>query len=94
MSVLAVPDFTVARDILYRKVENEAVLLHITSAMYYSLNETGVLFWEGLRNQTPDQVIAQVAEEYGVETTQIHQDLMTFLTDLATHGIINWVAKD
>lgn len=94
MSVLTVPDFTVARDILYRKVENEAVLLHITSAMYYSLNETGVLFWEGLRNQTPDQVITQVAEEYGVEATQIHQDLMTFLTDLATYGIINWVAKD
>jgi len=94
MPVLSVPGFTVAPDILYRKVENEAVLLHITSAMYYSLNETGVLFWEGLRNQSAEQVIDQVAQTYGVETTQIHQDLMIFLTDLATYGIINWVAQD
>lgn len=49
--------FTIANDILYRQVNNEAVLLNIPTGMYYSLNEMGVKFWEALRTQTLESAI-------------------------------------
>ncbi|WP_287128837.1 PqqD family protein [Candidatus Cyanaurora vandensis] len=93
-----IPNFTIARDILYRQVEQEAVLLHITSGMYYSLNETGVLFWEALRDQPPTQaglqIVERIAQDYEVDSAQVEQDLMLFLKDLAEYGIITWTAHE
>jgi len=90
---LHIQNFTLADDILYRQVENEAVLLHIPSGMYYSLNEIGVRFWEALRTQTLALAIEQIVAEYRVEYSQIHHDLLTFLNDLADYGIISWTPE-
>jgi hypothetical protein len=87
---LHIRNFTIADDILYRQVENEAVLLHVPSGMYYSLNEMGVRFWEALRTQPPAVVIEQIVAEYAIEYSQVHHDLLTFLNDLADYGIISW----
>lgn len=87
---LRIPNFTIADDILYRQVESEAVLLHIPSGMYYSLNHMGVKFWEALRIYPPELVINQIVTEYQVEYSQIHHDLLTFLEDLADYGVIAW----
>ena len=81
---------TSANDILYRQVDNEAVLLHIPTGMYYSLNEIGVKFWEALRTQTLESAIEQIVAEYSIEYSQVHRDLLSFLNDLADYGIISW----
>ena len=82
--------FIIANDILYRRVDNEAVLLNIPTGMYYGLNEVGVKFWEALRTQTLESTIAQIVTDYSVEYSQVHQDLLSFLNDLADYGIISW----
>ena len=87
---LHIKNFTIADEILYCKVENEAILLHIPTSMYYSFNEMGVSFWEALRDRPPALVIEQIAAEYSVEYSQVDHDLLTFLNDLADYGIISW----
>lgn len=82
--------FKIANDILFRQVENEAVLLHIPAGMYYSLNETSIVFWEALRDQQPfDPVIEKITVEYDVEESQVLSDLKTFLQDLFSYGLIS-----
>lgn len=89
----SIPSFKVADDILYRQVEDEAVLLHIPTGMYYSLNEMGVRFWEALQQQPPAPVVEQIVAEYQVEYSQVHQDLLNFLKDLADYGVISWSSE-
>lgn len=82
--------FKIANDILFRQVENEAVLLHIPAGMYYSLNETSIMFWEALRDQQPfGPVIEKITAEYDVEESQVLSDLKTFLQDLFSYGLIS-----
>lgn len=82
--------FKVADDILFRKVENEAVLLHIPAGMYYSLNETSILFWEALCTQQPlGSVIEKITAEYEVEHSQVLSDLQAFLQNLLNYGLIS-----
>jgi hypothetical protein len=82
--------FNVAEDILFRQVENEAVLLHIPAGMYYSLNETSIMFWEALRTQQPfGSVIEEITAEYEVEYSQVLDDLVAFLQDLLNYGLIS-----
>jgi len=88
--LLQVQKFTFADDILYRQVEHEAILLHIPSGMYYSLNGMGIKFWEALQKHPSAIVIEQIVAEFSVEYSQVHQDLIAFLNDLSDYGIISW----
>jgi hypothetical protein len=81
--------YRVAKDILFRQVENEGILLHIPNGTYYSLSETGMLFWEALsKSQSLVPVIEQVSNEYEVELDILLEDLQNLLQDLLTCGLI------
>ena len=81
--------FKVADDILCRQLENEAILLHIPGGMYYSLNETSVLFWEALQNQEPfEPVVDIITNEYEVERSEVLSDLQFFIEDLLNYRLI------
>jgi hypothetical protein len=82
--------FKVAEDILFRQVQNEAVLLHIPTGMYYSLNETSIIAWDALCNQQPlSSAIEKITFEYDVEYAQVLSDLQAFLQDLLEYGVIS-----
>lgn len=81
--------FNFVDDILYREVENEAILLHIPTGTYYGLSETSILFWEALQAKQPLQpVVDRIIEEYDVEYSQVVEDLQIFLQDLLKSGIM------
>lgn len=82
-------NFQVADDILCRRVENEAILLHIPAGIYYSLSETSLPFWEALQNQQPLlPVVEQIIRDYEVDKYQVMQDLRIFLENLSNYGLI------
>lgn len=82
--------FKVAEDILFRQVQNEAVLLHIPTGMYYALNETSIIAWEALYSQQPLRyAIEKIIAEYDVEYSQVLSDLKVFLQDLLEYGVIS-----
>lgn len=86
---LAHQNFKVAEDILFRQVENEAVLLHVADGTYYSLNETSVLFWEALRDRQPlETAVDRVLTEYEVDRAQVVEDLEVFLRELLEYELI------
>lgn len=81
--------YRVADNILFRRVENEGILLHIPSGTYYSLSETSIEFWHALTSSQPlAPVIERITDEYEVEREQVVADLQNLLQDLSNCGVI------
>lgn len=94
LSLLSRKQYQVAEDILFRQVENEGILLHISSGTYYSLSETSILFWRALSDSQPlTPVVEQITNEYEVDRDRVLEDLTSFLEDLSNCGIISPITE-
>jgi 5,10-methylenetetrahydrofolate reductase len=81
--------FNLSDDILYREVDNEAILLNIPDGSYYSLNETSLAFWEAIRDEQPlENAVNQILTAYDVSREQILNDLSGFLESLLSFNLI------
>jgi hypothetical protein len=81
--------FKAVEDVWFRRVENEEILMHISSGTYYSLSETSVLFWEALsQQQTLEPIVDKIINEYDVDRSQVINDLEAFIEDLSNYGLI------
>ena len=81
--------YKVAEDILFRQVEDEGILMHVSSGTYYSLSETSILFWQALSNsKSLIPVVELITNEYEVKRDRVLEDLQSFLQDLSRSGII------
>jgi hypothetical protein len=76
-------------DILFRQVEDEAVLLHVPSGTYYGLSTTGILLWEAMQNKQPLTSVADaIVAEYEVDKSQVLDDLQLLLQNLLDNGLV------
>jgi Coenzyme PQQ synthesis protein D (PqqD) len=81
--------FAAGADILFRCVEDEAVLLHVPSGTYYGLSTTGILLWEAIQNkQSLLSVADAIVAEYEVEKSQVLEDLQVLLQNLLDNGLV------
>ena len=59
--------FTGATDVVFTAMEDEAVLLHLSSKRYYGLNETGMRIWQMVQiGASVSEMAVALAEEYDV----------------------------
>lgn len=78
-----------ARDVRYRVVEGEAVILRQRAGETLVLNEVGARVLELLdHGATLDTVAATLAEEFEVETDEARRDVEAFAADLVSAGIL------
>jgi Coenzyme PQQ synthesis protein D (PqqD) len=78
-----------ASNVLFRCVEDEAVLLYVPSGTYYGLNTTGIMLWEAIQNkQSLLSVVDKILEEYDVDRTQVLDDLEALIQDLLGNKLI------
>jgi Coenzyme PQQ synthesis protein D (PqqD) len=78
-----------ASNVLFRCVEDEAVLLHVPSGTYYGLNTTGIMLWEAIQNKQSLLLVAdKILEEYDVDRVQVLDDLEALLQDLLGKKLI------
>jgi hypothetical protein len=73
----------------FRRLLDEAVLIHQEKAEALVLNDTAVSFIElcdGKR--TVDEIIAEIVENFEVSAEQLVQDLTPFIKELSREGII------
>lgn len=81
--------FQAAPNVLFRLVEDEAVLLYVPAGTYYGLNPTGILLWEAIQNQNPLlSVVDAILAEYEVEREQVLADLQALIQNLLKNGLI------
>lgn len=78
-----------APDVLFRKFGSEAVLLHLGTERYFSLNDSALRMWELLSSgHGPQDVAATVAEEYDVDRQTVAADVKALLAELSSLKLI------
>ncbi len=76
-------------DVIYREIDDEAVLLHIRKGLYLGLNETGRFFWSVLRAASSlEEACREVEAHYDVTSGQLREDVAQFVEDLLEQGLV------
>lgn len=89
MSVSFSERVTVAPDVLFRLVGDEAVLLNLKSELYLGLDPVGTRMWTVLNEASSVQAAYDVLlQEYDVEPNRLRQDLDELLGQLLEQGLI------
>jgi hypothetical protein len=82
--------YTVSPDAACAMVDDGAVLLHMRTKRYYSLNETGATIWRLLSEDVPaGEIAARLAELYDVERGAADEAVARLLDDLAAETLIS-----
>jgi hypothetical protein len=90
MDTLLNQTFEITADILVRQVAHEAILLHMPTSTYYSLNETSLVFWQAIeQQQSLHTALEKIIAEYDVDRAQVLDDLQILLQDLLNFGLIS-----
>jgi hypothetical protein len=73
----------------FQIVADEAILIHLQTGVYYSLNEVGTAFWELLDGtRTLDDCASHIAAEYNAPPEVVKADLVELAGELAAEGLI------
>jgi hypothetical protein len=80
---------TVDENLVSTRLAGETVILHLTSGVYYGLDEIGTHIWELLQQPvTISDLFDQLLQGYAVEREQCLSDLLNFLQELMEHKLV------
>lgn len=77
------------KDIIWRTVQGEAVLLDPQNGQYFGLNAVASSFWEKIDGvKTLEEIIDLLIEEYRVERDVLVNDIEELVLDLKGKGLL------
>jgi len=81
--------FRKSTDVAHRMVDNEAVIVIPDKGLVRVLNETGARIWELLDgvNKVED-IVNIIADEFDTSETQAKKDVVDFISELETKGMV------
>jgi hypothetical protein len=75
--------------IIDRVVDKEALLIHLSSGDYFSLDSVGTHIWENIDGvRTVQDLVDLVLEEYNVDRDQAVTDVLSLVEQLADEGLV------
>ena len=78
-----------SRDQVGSDLAGETVLLSMKTARYYGLADVGARIWSLVQDPISVSAICEtISREYDVSPAQCHADVVPFLEQLDTHGLI------
>ena len=85
-------DTPIAKDsdhIIERVVDSEALLIHLSSGDYFSLDSVGTRIWESIDgSSTIQDLVDLVLEEYNIDRDQAVTDVLRLVEQLADEGLV------
>ncbi len=80
------------KDIVWRNLAGEAVLLNPHNGKYFGLNAVGCSFWEKIDGErTVDEIIDLLLAEYNVDRETLERDINELVSNLEKTRIISSV---
>ena len=77
-------------DVVFKRLENRMVLVHLATNQIFELNHTGARVWELLQNGiTGDALIDHLKAEFDVDPETLRDEVETLLSDLETAGLVS-----
>ena len=81
--------FTINNDVYLKEVDSGAVLLHLDSGEYFSINPLGLFIWQQITEQKSEaEILSAILDAYAVSEESAQQDLKEFLEALKEKDII------
>ncbi len=81
-----------ASNVTFEKVAGEAILIHLDSGTYFSLNKVGTQFWEMLDgSRTIAEQARILAEQYDVDATMVRDDLLELAIAMQDENLVEVV---
>lgn len=80
-------------DVVFQLADEEVVLVLPRAGQIKVLNEVGTFIWsmlDGIRSVA--EIVEQICHEYRVDSEQAQADVIEFLNELQTKGIIQVIA--
>jgi hypothetical protein len=78
-----------ARDVAFREIDGEMILVSAGSACSYSLSEVGSLVWRQLDGQrSVEDVAADVARRFEIPPEQALADVREFVDEIVREGLL------
>ena len=79
-------------DVVFTDLDDgSAVLLHLETKFYYSLNETGSFLWKLLEREggaSEEDLCEELCQAFDVEEDRAGEDISEFLKDLVEQSLI------
>lgn len=76
-------------------LDNQVVILGISSGKYYRLDDVGARVWSLLREpRKVSWIVESLLTEYDVERSRLEADLLDLLNDLAAEGLVEVHRED
>jgi len=77
------------KELEWRALEGEIVVLDATASQYLSMNKTGAVLWSALaEGATREELVAKLVETFDVDTATAARDLDAFLEALEAKGLL------
>ena len=81
-----------ADSFLASPIGEELALLNTRSNIYFTMDQLGKCVWELLQKpQELTDIISEIAEQYRVAMEAVERDVISFVSDLHAHGLIEVV---
>jgi hypothetical protein len=79
----------IPKDVLFREIAGEAVILNVATGIYYGLNDVGTRMWQLLAEHgCLDPAYQTLLSEYDVPSDQLQADLFKLVDDLSAKGLL------
>jgi Coenzyme PQQ synthesis protein D (PqqD) len=76
-------------DVLSKRLDHAAVLVHIATNRIFELNETGTRVWELVcQGLDADHIVRQLIDEFDVEPPRAAHELNELITQLRNEGLL------
>lgn len=76
-------------DVVFRRLDEEAVLLDLKSGKYFGLNEVGARIWQLVAESRPlDDILDTLHQEYATDRGVLARDLLEVARELCSRGLL------
>lgn len=81
--------------VLFRQLDDEAVLLDLKSGKYFGLNDLGARMWQLIiEHGGLSRVCDVLVQEYSTDRSVIEHDLLELAAELLTRGLVDVTTAD
>lgn len=78
-----------ASNVTFQNVAGEAILIHLDTGTYFSLNKVGTQFWEMLDgSQTIAEQAQALADQYDVDSAMVRDDLLELALAMQQENLV------
>jgi hypothetical protein len=81
--------YTLNPDVVFKRLEDRMVLVHLATNRIFELNHTGARVWELLQEGiTGDDLIDHLKAEFEVDPSTLRTEIEALISELANEGLI------